>query len=300
VEITIGGANVLKEFTEALSDVRPGDERSFTVAYPAEYKPERFAGRKVNYTANVTAVRSKELPEANDVFAQGVDEKFQTLDELRADLRQQMEHQAEHRGEDELRNAAMEALIERYQFPVPDFILERQINSRFNTLLDQLFSSGIDPRQMRLDWDEVRAGQRERAERDVRGLFILDRIADEEKVEVSEEDLNHEIADGGRADQPRRARLRHLLAAAQGQHHLHRHADRRSDRQPGHRPDAARSAARASTRSAKLIAGPTVFICDECVELCNDIIREENKSSLVKSRDAADAEGDQARSSTST
>ena len=118
VEITIGGANVLKEFTEALSDVRPGDERSFTVAYPAEYKPERFAGRKVNYTANITAVRSKELPEANDVFAQGVDEKFQTLDELRADLRQQMEHQAEHRGEDELRNAAMEALIERYQFPL--------------------------------------------------------------------------------------------------------------------------------------------------------------------------------------
>src|SRR5207253_10918970 len=108
VEITIGGANVLKEFTEALSGVRPGDERRFTVAYPAEYKPERFAGRKVDYTASVTAVRSKELPEVDDVFAQGVDEKFQTLDELRADLRHQMEHQAEHRGEDELRNAAME------------------------------------------------------------------------------------------------------------------------------------------------------------------------------------------------
>ncbi|HKQ07708.1 MAG TPA: trigger factor [Blastocatellia bacterium] len=193
VEITLGGANVLKEFTEALSGVRPGDERRFTVAYPAEYKPERFAGRKVDYTATVTAVRAKELPEVDDVFAQGVDEKFQTLDELRADLRHQMEHQAEHRGEDELRNAAMEALIERYQFAVPDFILERQINSRFNTLLDQLFSSGIDPRQMRLDWEEIRAGQRERAERDVRGMFILDRIADDEKIEVSEEDLNHEI-----------------------------------------------------------------------------------------------------------
>src|SRR5438045_2885067 len=121
VEITIGGANVLKEFTEALSGVRPGDERRFMVTYPAEYKPERFAGHKVDYTANVTAVRAKELPEADDVFAQGVDEKFQTLDELRADLRKNMEHQAEHRGVAELRAGAMDALIERYGFDVPDF-----------------------------------------------------------------------------------------------------------------------------------------------------------------------------------
>ncbi|HJQ24380.1 MAG TPA: trigger factor [Blastocatellia bacterium] len=193
VEITVGGANVLKEFTEALTGARPGDERSFTVTYPAEYKPERFAGRTVAYTANVTAVRAKELPAADDVFAQEVDEKFQTLDELRADLRQQMEHSAEHRTEDETRAAAMEALIERYQFDVPEFIVERQINSRFNTLLDQLFQSGIDPRQMQLDWQEIRNNQRERAERDVRGMFILDRIADDEKIEVSDEDLNHEI-----------------------------------------------------------------------------------------------------------
>ena len=195
VEITVGGANVLKEFTEGLAGARPGDERSFTVTYPAEYKPERFAGRKVDYTANVTAVHVKELPEADDVFAQQVDEKFQTLDELRADIRKQMEHQAEHRTEDELRTAAMDALVERYKFDVPEFIVERQINSRFNTLLDQLFQSGIDPRQMQLDWQQIRDNQRERAERDVRGMFILDRVADEAGVEVSDEDLNHEIED---------------------------------------------------------------------------------------------------------
>jgi trigger factor len=193
VEITIGGPNVLKEFTEALAGARPGDERSFTVEYPAEYKPERFAGHKVDYTAAVTAVRAKELPEVDDVFAQGVDEEFKTAADLRADIRKQLEHQAEHRSTDELRNAVMDALIEGNHFDVPEFILERQINSRFNTLLDQLFSSGIDPRQMQLDWGQIRAGQRERAERDVRGLFILDRIAEQEGVEVSEEDLNREI-----------------------------------------------------------------------------------------------------------
>lgn len=193
VEITLGGDHVLKEFTEGLTGAQAGDERSFTVAYPAEYKPERFAGRKVNYTANVTAVRLKELPEASDEFAQGLDEKFQTIDDLRADIRKQMEHQGEHRTEEDLRATALDTLVERHQFAVPDFILERQMTSRFNTLLDQLFASGIDPRQMQLDWAEIRAGQRERAERDVRGLFILDRIAEQENIEVSEEDLNEEL-----------------------------------------------------------------------------------------------------------
>jgi trigger factor len=193
VEVTIGGDNVLKEFTEALTGAQAGDERTFTVEYPAEYKPERFAGRKVNYTASITAVRLKELPEADDEFAQSIDEEFKTIDDLRADLRKQMEHQGEHRTEEELRTAAMETLVERHRFAVPDFILDRQMTSRFNTLLDQLFSSGIDPREMKLDWAEIRAGQRERAERDVRGMFILDRIAEQENIEVSDEDLNNEL-----------------------------------------------------------------------------------------------------------
>jgi trigger factor len=186
---------VLKEFTEALTGVQPGDERTFTVEYPAEYRPEQYAGRKVDYTVNVTAVRRKELPEANDELAQSVGEEFETLDQLRAKIREGMEHRGEHQTDDELRNAALEALIGRNTFDVPDFLLERQINSRFNQLLDQLFQSGMDPRQMQLDWGQIRAGQRERAERDVRGMFILDRIAEQENVEVSEEDVNHEIED---------------------------------------------------------------------------------------------------------
>lgn len=193
VDINIGGEGVLKEFTDALTGAQPGDERSFSVEYPAEYKPERFAGRKLNYTANVTAVRVKELPEVNDEFAQSVDEAFKTIDELRADIRERLEHQGEHRTEEDLRAVALDALVDSNRFAVPDFIVDRQMTSRFNTLLDQLFSSGIDPRQMRIDWTNIREGQRERAERDVRGMFILDRIAEQEGIEVSDEDLNQEL-----------------------------------------------------------------------------------------------------------
>jgi trigger factor len=87
----------------------------------------------------------------------------------------------------------MEALVNRNRFPVPEFVVEKQMDSRLNTLISQLASQGMDPRRMQIDWEGIREGQRERAEREVRGTFILDRIAEVEKIEVGDEELDHEI-----------------------------------------------------------------------------------------------------------
>src|SRR5262249_27169074 len=134
VEITLGARGVLKEFTEALTGVHSGDLRELSIEYPADYKPERFAGRKVQNPANVPAVRAKELPAVDDDFAQSVDEQFKTVEDLRANLREQLEHASEHQTEEELREAAMAALLELHRFSVPEFLLERQMNSRFQSL----------------------------------------------------------------------------------------------------------------------------------------------------------------------
>lgn len=193
MEIEIGAEGVLKEFSEALTDARPGDSKTFSVTYAEDYKPEKFAGRRFNYTADVTTVRTKELPEASDEFAQSVGEDFKTLDELRAHVRSTLEREAENRTDSEFRSNVMEALVNRNRFPVPEFIVEKQMDSRLNTLVSQLASQGMDPRRLQIDWEGIREGQRERAEREVRGTFILDRIAEVEKIEVSEDELNHEI-----------------------------------------------------------------------------------------------------------
>ncbi len=193
MEIEIGAEGVLKEFSEALTDARPGDTKTFSVAYAEDYKPEQFAGRRFNYTADVTTVRAKELPEADDEFAQSVGEDFKTLDELRAHIRSTLEREAGNRTESEFRSTVMEALVDRNRFPVPEFVVEKQMDSRLNTLVSQLASQGMDPRRLQIDWEGIREGQRERAEREARGTFILDRIAEVEKIEVSEEELNHEL-----------------------------------------------------------------------------------------------------------
>ena len=87
----------------------------------------------------------------------------------------------------------MDKLIENNKFAVPDFIVERQMDSRFNALLQQLYTGGIDPRQMRIDWSNIREAQRERAESEGRGMFILESIAEKENIEVSDDDINEEI-----------------------------------------------------------------------------------------------------------
>jgi trigger factor len=193
VDIEIGADGVLKEFSEGLTGARPGDTRTFSITYPDEYKPEKFAGRRVNYTADVIAVRVKELPEPNDEFAQSVGGSFNTMDEMRSHIRKTLEHDAEHRADAEARSAAMDALVDRNRFEVPDFAVEKQMDSRLNALVSQLANQGIDPRRMQIDWSGIREGQRERAEREVRGAFILENIANAEKIEVSDEDVDREL-----------------------------------------------------------------------------------------------------------
>ena len=194
IQIELGGKGVLKEFTEALTDTKSGDRRDFEVKYPDDYKPDQYAGRSVNYTAEVTGIRVKELPAADDEFAQGIGEQFKTIDELRADIRQKMEHEGEHRSDAELRSTLMEQLVDRNRFEVPDYIVEKQMDSRLNTFVRQLAGQGMDPRSLKIDWDELRESQRERAEREVRGSFILDRIAEAEKIEAADADVDQEIS----------------------------------------------------------------------------------------------------------
>jgi trigger factor len=193
VEIELGAQGVLKEFTQALEGTRPGETREFSVDYPADYKPEQFAGRKFNYTAEVTAVRVKELPEVDDQFVEGLGEDVKTADELRAKVRENLEHEASHRTENELRNELMKQLVDRNRFDVPEVIVEKQIDSRMGTLIRSFAGQGIDPRRLNLDWDRLRDAQRERAASDVRGSFILERIAEKEGLEASDDDINKEL-----------------------------------------------------------------------------------------------------------
>jgi trigger factor len=189
------GEGTLKEFIEALSGTRPGDVRAFTVEYGPDYPNQRYAGRRASYRVEVIAVRAKELPQLDDEFARSISDEYKTLAELRAGVRSELERAAEHRSQQELRAAAFEALADRNRFPVPERLVEEQVESSINSLRRRLLHGGADPEQLRLrvDWEALRKQYREQAERQVRGHFILDRIAELEKIEVADQELDSEL-----------------------------------------------------------------------------------------------------------
>ena len=90
----LGGKGVQQEFTDNLIGVKADDEKTFVVDYPADYRPEALAGKKLEYTANVTAVRVKELPEVDDEWARSLGEDFDSVATLKAKVRENMERQA--------------------------------------------------------------------------------------------------------------------------------------------------------------------------------------------------------------
>ncbi|HSE98368.1 MAG TPA: trigger factor, partial [Blastocatellia bacterium] len=194
VKIEIGGIGVLKEFSEGLTGAKVGDSRTFTIEYPEEYRPEQFAGRTVDYSAEVVAVHMKELPALDDEFARSVEEDLNSIEELRAKVRSNLEHEFGHRTDEEMKEAAIEQLIDRNRFEVPEQVVEKQIDSRLGSFIREMASQGLDPRTLKIDWDQIRESQRERAGREVRLTFILNRIAENEKIEASEDEVNQEIA----------------------------------------------------------------------------------------------------------
>jgi trigger factor len=193
VEVVLGGPGVMEEFTENLTGVKPDDTRSFTVEYPADYNTQGLAGKKITYSAEVTAVRRKELPEFDDEWAKSLGGNFDSVDTLKARVREDLEARAAVDSDRMLRDDLLRALIAANTFEVPQGLVEQQTNHRLEGVARQMMSRGIDPRTQELDWEGAREELRVQAEGDVRVTMLLDKIAKAENITVSDEEVEAEI-----------------------------------------------------------------------------------------------------------
>ena len=194
VMVEIGGQDTIPEFTEKLRGAKPGEQRTFAVKYADDFADKRLAGKTMSYEVDVKGIKTRSVPELNDDFAKELGTEFSTLDELRTRLRENMKaekaHEAEHRGKDQI----VEELVKRNDFPVPDSMLDQAIDQRLERGLRALAAQGMKTEDMkRMDFGRLRAGQREAALREVKASLILEKIADDEKIEVSDEEFEREL-----------------------------------------------------------------------------------------------------------
>ena len=194
VMVEIGGEDTLPAFNENLRGAKAGEQRNFEVKYADDFADKRLAGKTMTYDVDVKGIRTRSIPELNDDFAKELGAEFTTLDDLRNRLRENMKaeklHEAENRGKDQI----VEELVKRNDFPVPDAMLDQQIDLRLERGLRALAAQGMKTEDMkRMDFGRLRAGQRDAALREVKASLILEQIADAEKIEVGDEELDHEL-----------------------------------------------------------------------------------------------------------
>ena len=193
VLVEIGGKNTMPEFTQNLAGATAGEERTFDVNYPEDFSDERLRGKTFSYKVKVNGVKQKSLPELNDDFAKELGE-FTTLGEVRNRIREGMEQERRQTAEREAKDKLLAELIRRNEFEVPEALVDHQIDIRLERGLRALAAQGMSSEHMKkMDLPRLRAGQHDQAVQEVKASLLLEKIADEEKIEVGDDEINREI-----------------------------------------------------------------------------------------------------------
>ena len=191
--VEIGGKNTVEAFTTALRGAKPGQELKAEVIYPADYGEQKLAGKTVAYDIEVKAIKKRTLPELNDDFAKELGH-YENYAALESSVREYLANRKRRNVEAETKDRLFAALAERFTFPVPESLVQEQIDTRLERGLRALAAQGMQPDQMRqLDFTRLRAAQRDSAITEVKTSILLDRIAGEENITVSDEEMDREL-----------------------------------------------------------------------------------------------------------
>lgn len=191
--VEIGGKDTVEAFTTALRGAKASQSLSVSAAYPPEYPEAKLAGKTVDYDIEVKGIKKRTLPELNDEFAKEIG-AFESYAELESRIRENLVNRKQRSVEGETKDKLFEALIQRFPFAVPESLVQEQIDARLERGLRALAAQGMETEQMRkLDFSRLRAAQRDGAVAEVKASLLLEKIAHEEGVTVSDEELDREI-----------------------------------------------------------------------------------------------------------
>jgi trigger factor len=190
--LTLGSGQLIDNFEDQLTGANPGDEVEVEVTFPDDYQEEKLAGEDAVFKVKVKEVREKILPELDDDFASDASE-FDTLEELRGDIREKVGAALNSRSEEDFRIAAVDAAVDNATVEIPDDIVTARATERWERMERQLAQQGMDPNmflQMQgKTRDELIAESKPDAEKELKREAVVTAIAEAEKLEVSEEEM---------------------------------------------------------------------------------------------------------------
>lgn len=192
VSLVVGAGRFLAEFESHLVGMSQGSEKEFTLSFPEDFRNPVVAGKEVSCWVHLEEIKVKRLPELNDDFAREVGD-YEDLEMLKGKLLKDLEENERRRAESALKNEILDRVLEENPFPVPESLVEKQIQQMLADMEAQLLLEGRSLEDRQIDMEELRGRLREPALRRIREELILDQIAGLEGIEVPESDLEEEI-----------------------------------------------------------------------------------------------------------
>jgi len=196
--LKLGSGQFIPGFEDQIVGHNIGDEFDVNVTFPENYQMEDYAGKEAVFKCKLKSISYEELPEINDDLIKDATE-FDTVDEYRADIKAKLEEAAANQADASFENAIMNALIEKVDAPIPNCMYEQRIDSLMRSFEQQLQQQGMDIKlyfqYTGMDMDSMRETYRDRAVSEVKLRLALEKIADNENINPSDDDINASLAD---------------------------------------------------------------------------------------------------------
>ncbi len=194
--LEIGSHSFIDTFEDQLIGHNTGDDVDVNVTFPEQYQAAELAGKPALFKVKIHEIKTKELPELNDEFAQDVSE-FDTLDAYKEDLKKHLEVEKENDAKRTKEDEAIKKIIEKSSMDIPEAMIETQCENMINEFAQRIQQSGLSMDQYMqfsgMTLDKLKEQVRPEAETRIKSSLVLEQIAKDEKIEVSDEEVQAEI-----------------------------------------------------------------------------------------------------------
>lgn len=196
--LKLGSGQFIPGFEDQICGHSIGDEFDVNVTFPENYQMEDYAGKEAVFKTKLKAISYEELPEIDDDLVKDATE-FETVEEYRADIRTKLEEAAAKQAESSFDNAVLEAVIGKVDSPIPNCMYEQRIDTLISSFDQQLQQQGMSLKlycqYTGMDVDALRDTYRDRAVGEVKLRLALEKIAELENIEVSEDEINSSLGE---------------------------------------------------------------------------------------------------------
>ncbi|MBP7791627.1 MAG: trigger factor [Candidatus Goldbacteria bacterium] len=191
--IKIGEGNILPDVENGLKSMKKGEEKEIRTKLPDDYNNKKFNGKEVIFKVKIKSIKELEVPEFNDEFVKSLGGPYQTKDELINVIKQELAKYLKQQIKMQNMDKIFKVLLKDNEFEVARSLVEMEADNLLKRYENQLLSRGLSIEKMGLDRDKIRAEQLKIAEENVRLRYILRKIGEIEKIEITDGDIENEI-----------------------------------------------------------------------------------------------------------